>query len=423
MKISKSTAIAGSALVATAAGVTVASTPLLSVTAHADTSAEAYVGIQGDAERDTNSSQHSSKAFEYMTPDEAAATWTHKEDWEKEPGTDNTQTDWAIAQNTNGKTSSDTSSNVFGDSSEARFNPGDVENSKMTSLGWMKDEDNDGVKIINLGTNGSDLIVSNNNNNSSNNSNNSNVQNNKGKNTSVGKENNNAEKAKNSQNGNFANAVTQIGQNIQNNKDNVINPIAGGKYIINGGNASGVENDGNGTYVIRTADGTLVVSNNNNNNNNNSSNNNSNNGISSVDDNCKDKNNTLGIANGESEQKAAPNATVSTGKVATTATVPTTSATASTLNTKPDSTEKNSESISSKTNTPVSSTTSISTTDPTNKLNSSENSTPTTIGTATNTGTLPQTSNSQDTKVASVGGVLLTSLAAMGIVPAKKALQ
>lgn len=96
--------------------------------AKVSTSADAYKDIQGDKERDTNASQHSSTAWEYLEPNQAADAWKQKDDTRIEPGTDNTQTDWNIATGTNGKSGVSTSANVTGDSSENKFNPGNVYN-------------------------------------------------------------------------------------------------------------------------------------------------------------------------------------------------------------------------------------------------------------------------------------------------------
>ncbi len=356
MAISREMQIAGGILAATGAGVaTTLIAPQQSVIAHADTNyddaghtqdtdktpsagdnstgeskviteADAYKNIEGDTAHDTNdATQHSSKAFEYMTPQEGADSWHHKEDWEKEPGTDNTQTDWNIAMGTNGKTASDSSSDVYGDSSEARFNPADADNGKMSSMGWVdKDGDGDGeaddvegpnynahpsnyVDYSSGDTGYTDLIIDNNNNNNNNGSNNNSNNDNNGNNllnslaesraatnhsgagsennTKVGQDQKNSAKKMTQQNP----TVTQIGQNI---KDNVVGNNIGKPLVINGGNASG-SNAGNGTHVYKLADGTLVVDNNNNNNNN-GSNNNSNNGnnngqLSASQNNSKDQ--------------------------------------------------------------------------------------------------------------------------------------
>lgn len=96
--------------------------------AKVSTASDAYKDIQGDKERDTNASQHSSTAWEYLEPNQAAEAWKHKDDTKIEPGTDNTQTDWNIATGTNGKSGVSTSANVTGDSSENKFNPGNVYN-------------------------------------------------------------------------------------------------------------------------------------------------------------------------------------------------------------------------------------------------------------------------------------------------------
>lgn len=96
--------------------------------AKVSTSADAYKDIQGDKERDTNAGQHSSTAWEYLEPNQAADAWKQKDDTRIEPGTDNTQTDWNIATGTNGKSGVSTSANVTGDSSENKFNPGNVYN-------------------------------------------------------------------------------------------------------------------------------------------------------------------------------------------------------------------------------------------------------------------------------------------------------
>ncbi len=169
MSISKSLQYSGTALIAAAGGLGVAASPLMSVVAHADTGEsqdintkpsvgdnqpgtqtvvtdkDAYNDVAGDTAHDTNQAQHSSIGWEFQSPDQAADSWTHKPDYEIEPGTDNTQTDWNIAENTNGKSASDTSDDVYGDSAEGRFNPGDADPNKMTSMGWTNaDKDGDG---------------------------------------------------------------------------------------------------------------------------------------------------------------------------------------------------------------------------------------------------------------------------------------
>ena len=340
MRISKNIGLGSSALLAAAGlGVAVESP---SVIAHADTGHtqntdktpsvgdnttgdntvktidDAYNDIQGDSAHDTSASQHTSQSWEYMSPGDAAKDWQHKEDWEKEPGTDNTQTDWAIAQNTNGKTSVDTSADVSGDVATGAFNPGDTDPSKMTSLKWVdRDHDGDGEEewvegpddtyyLYNRGTglvydlDGNEvdgslaaLIVNNNNNNNNNNSSNNNSSNNNDMNNALNNSlmaahagagngasgSNGSGSAGNGtgSNGQFNNAtaVKQIGQNIEGNDHNMV----GQPLVINGGNASGLVGDGNGTYVIG-ADGVpiLVDNNNNNNNNNNGNNGNNNNG-------------------------------------------------------------------------------------------------------------------------------------------------
>lgn len=333
MRISKNVSLGSAMLAAAGIGVAV-ETPSINVTAHADTGHtqntdktpsagdnstgnqtvktidDAYEDIQGDTAHDTNASQHSSQSWEYMNPDDAAKDWQHKEDWEKEPGTDNTQTDWSIAQNTNGKNSVDTSADVAGDVATGAFNPGDIDSSKMTSLKWVdRDHDGDGEEewvegpddryylynrsagsVYDTSGNLVDgslaaIIVDNNNNNNNNNSSNNNSSNNNalnngngvsaaaGKGASANVDGTNGQGA----NGQFnnANAVKQIGQNIEGNDHNLV----GQPLVINGGNASGLAGDGNGTYVIG-ADGipVLVDNNNNNNNNNNGNNGNNNNG-------------------------------------------------------------------------------------------------------------------------------------------------
>lgn len=94
--------------------------------ANVSTIDDAYKDIQGDTARDTNQSQHSSIGWEFQDPNQAAESWKTPDDTKVEPGTDNTQTDWNIATNTNGKSASDTSYDVTGDSSENKFNPGNV---------------------------------------------------------------------------------------------------------------------------------------------------------------------------------------------------------------------------------------------------------------------------------------------------------
>lgn len=94
--------------------------------ANVSTIDDAYKDIQGDTSRDTNQSQHSSIGWEFQDPNQAAESWKTPDDTKVEPGTDNTQTDWNIATNTNGKSASDTSYDVTGDSSENKFNPGNV---------------------------------------------------------------------------------------------------------------------------------------------------------------------------------------------------------------------------------------------------------------------------------------------------------
>ena len=336
MRISKNVSLGSAMLAAAGIGVAV-ETPSINVTAHADTGHtqdtdktpsvgdnstgnqtvktidDAYNDIQGDTAHDTNASQHSSESWEYMNPDDAAKDWQHKEDWEKEPGTDNTQTDWNIAQNTNGKNSVDTSADVSGDVATGAFNPGDTDPSKMTSLNWTdRDRDGDGEEewvegpddryyLYNRSTGSvynadgslvdsslAAIIVDNNNNNNNNNSSNNNSSNNNalnnGNGVSANAGNGTSGAAANAggtngqgANGQFnnANAVKQIGQNIEGNDHNLV----GQPLVINGGNASGLAGDGNGTYVIG-ADGVpvLVDNNNNNNNNNNGNNGNNNNG-------------------------------------------------------------------------------------------------------------------------------------------------
>ncbi|MCR1904181.1 hypothetical protein [Lactobacillus taiwanensis] len=279
MKLSNNVTLAGGALLAASAGAaTTLVTPSLNITAHADVNP--YGDIQGDQALDTNTNQHISKAFEYMNPDEAAASWKHKEDWEKEPGTDNTQTDWAIAQNTNGKTSSNTSASVYGDSSEARFNPGDKDNNKMTSLGWTENGSDDST-IIYYGDNGSTLIIDNNNNNNNNNNNgnNSNNSNNLRNNQNATKTTNgtNVGTVGKAGNGTPSTTTKQIGQNIEGNVGNNLGvQLKDGKYLFNG-KAAQLEKLSNGTLVVRTADGRTIIVDNNNNNNNNNNGNNSNN--------------------------------------------------------------------------------------------------------------------------------------------------
>ena len=152
MSISKKmTSFTGAALAATAGAMVIANTPSLRLVAHADethdqnvstdpsvgdngvndptkvsTIDDAYNDIQGDTARDTNQAQHSSIGWEYQDPNQAADSWKTPDDTKVEPGTDNTQTDWNIATGTNGKSASDTSYDVTGDSSENKFNPGNI---------------------------------------------------------------------------------------------------------------------------------------------------------------------------------------------------------------------------------------------------------------------------------------------------------
>lgn len=153
----KISTVTGAALasLAGAGSLAVLQTPSMSLVAHADethpqdtntnpsvgdnqpgtnnvsTIDDAYKDIQGDTARDTNQAQHSSIGWEFQDPNQAADSWKTPDDTKVEPGTDNTQTDWNIATNTNGKSASDTSYDVTGDSSENKFNPG---NAVATSL-------------------------------------------------------------------------------------------------------------------------------------------------------------------------------------------------------------------------------------------------------------------------------------------------
>lgn len=152
MSISKNiTSLTGATLAVAAGGLAVVNTPNMSIVAHADethdqnvstdpsvgdnpvqdptkvsTITDAYNDIQGDTARDTNQMQHSSIGWEYQDPNQAAESWKAPDDTKVEPGTDNTQTDWNIATGTNGKSASDTSYDVTGDSSENKFNPGNI---------------------------------------------------------------------------------------------------------------------------------------------------------------------------------------------------------------------------------------------------------------------------------------------------------
>lgn len=152
MSISRNmTSLTGAALAATAGAMVITNTPSLRLVAHADethdqnvsvdpsvgdnsvndptkvsTIDDAYRDVQGDTARDTNQAQHSSIGWEYQDPNQAADSWKTPDDTKVEPGTDNTQTDWNIATGTNGKSASDTSYDVTGDSSENKFNPGNI---------------------------------------------------------------------------------------------------------------------------------------------------------------------------------------------------------------------------------------------------------------------------------------------------------
>lgn len=153
MSICKNISATAGAVLAAGGSLTMLNSPTMHLTAHAaethdqntstapsagdntvndpakvSTSSDAYKDIQGDKERDTNASQHSSTAWEYLEPNQAADAWKQKDDTKIEPGTDNTQTDWNIATGTNGKSGVSTSANVTGDSSENKFNPGNVYN-------------------------------------------------------------------------------------------------------------------------------------------------------------------------------------------------------------------------------------------------------------------------------------------------------
>lgn len=477
MSISKRIELASGIALVAGASVGMAG-PSLAITAHADTAhnqdttvnpsvgdnqtgdaqvtsdKDAYNDVQGDEKQDTNDAkQHSSKAFEYMTPEEGASSWKHKEDWQTEPGTDNTQTDWAIAENANGKTASDTSAKVYGDTSEARFNPGDHDNRKMTSLKWTdRDADGDGEEDkvegpINpyLGTyfydgfypggyyqNGESVVVSNNNNNNNNNNNSSNNGNNannlagandyyddgyddgyydgydddaddyvdgvdvvhghrhvdnrhqkivNGSQVGAG---NNAQKTDNK--------TTQIGQNMAGN-DIKATATDGRHIVINGGNASGLPGDGNGTYVIRTADGESIVVSNNNNNNNSGNNGNNNNGSNLA-------NNVVHHHGHITENIASGNSKGGTN-TATNTSMPNTVSKSGMNGSGNSTTVSNSGANNAMPNT----------------ISNSGN-----VVTADNNGTnvasvaLPQTGTDDcDAALATMGGVIMTSLAALGI--------
>lgn len=325
MSISKNLQLSGTALIAAAGGLGVAASPLMSVVAHADTGEsqdintkpsagdnqpgtqtvvtdkDAYNDVPGDTAHDTNQAQHSSIGWEFQSPDQAADSWTHKPDYEIEPGTDNTQTDWNIAENTNGKSASDTSDDVYGDSAEGRFNPGDADPNKMTSMGWTNaDKDGDGeedavegpagVYYVNgvpyYNVNGvpvvwdgydddnGTLVVDNNNNNNNNNNNSSNnsSNNNNGLNDLNGLTTNLMQVNTGAGNGSGENNTSSHSGNNQSSS----------QTSTNGDNKS--SSSSNSQTIIKGLDGlddSLLVDNNNNNNNNNSNNNSNNNNNSS----------------------------------------------------------------------------------------------------------------------------------------------
>ncbi len=340
MSISKNLQLSGTALIAAAGGLGVAASPLMSVVAHADTGEsqdintkpsagdnqpgtqtvvtdkDAYNDVPGDTAHDTNQAQHSSIGWEFPSPDQAADSWTHKPDYEIEPGTDNTQTDWNIAENTNGKSASDTSDDVYGDSAEGRFNPGDADPNKMTSMGWTNaDKDGDGeedavegpagVYYVNgvpyYNVNGvpvvwdgydddnGTLVVDNNNNNNNNNNNSSNnsSNNNNGLNDLNGLTTNLMQVNTGAGNGSGENNTSSHSGNNQSSS----------QTSTNGDNKS--SSSSNSQTIIKGLDGlddSLLVDNNNNNNNNNSNNNSNNNNNNSSNLNSGLLNNNLSNA-------------------------------------------------------------------------------------------------------------------------------
>lgn len=307
MSFNKKVAVASSVIAAPVTAMATMYTPLLNVVASADsnvsptheedtptnpsvgdnttkktqvsTEADAYKNIQNDTERDTSASSHDSRAWEYQNPEQAVKSWTHGADADYEQGVDNTQTDWNIATNTNGKTAVDTVKDVYGDTASNMYNPGNVDPNKAVSENYTNSENNDLKSLLNnlYGYSSySDPLIVNNNNNNNNSSNENNNNGNNGNNLNSlnstgdsGASNGNTGGANVSSSiGNFKGGDINQGSYNQDNKylsDGTLNPL----WAV----AHGV----NGVYDLNDYGVNAIVANNNNNNNNNGSNNNANN--------------------------------------------------------------------------------------------------------------------------------------------------
>ncbi|QNQ83003.1 hypothetical protein FP435_00430 (plasmid) [Lactobacillus sp. PV037] len=366
------------ALLSSVAGAGIALAPGVTMTAFADENPsvgdnnvtpsgvskidDAYKDIQGDSAHDTKASD---MGWENQDPEKAADAWKSKPDEEKEPGTDNTQTDWNIAQNTNGKTASDTSADVYGDSSEARFNPGDKDNNKLTSLGWTdKDKDGDGEEDEVEGSCASCAAKQ-------------------------------LAQANSCDGTCSSTSGTTI---INNNNNNLLNNNGSSKGSNSGSSKSNNNDSNNQNQVIKGANGTTILNNNNNNllNNNSSSNCDSCAAKKASSSSTSNAPTSTATSNSSSIASSASNATgnsassnADSNSSSSASSVPTSNATNSTSNAPISNDAVPANNTTDSTSTPVDTSAPVS--DPSNTTTTPESS----VSASTGEGELPQTGSKQ----------------------------